>query len=86
MYTLTGRVLIAKAKTGAAYHRDFDNDDGLFSVEDVPPGKYDLSFRSLPFNSQSPLVVLKSLVEGIEIKRGYYYGEITVRLLPDRDR
>jgi hypothetical protein len=76
--------LFLKSETGASYHRDFDNDNGLFSVGDVPPGIYDLAFSSLPVNLESSFVVTKSNLRSIEIRRGFYYGEIIVIFSPGR--
>jgi hypothetical protein len=76
--------IVLKTETGTRYQRDFDNDDGLFSVEDVPAGIYDVSFTSIPINDREPFLVESLVLKRIEIRRGYYYGEIQVQLLPNR--
>ena len=76
--------IVLKTETGTRYQRDFDNDDGRFSVEDVPAGIYDISFRSVPINIREPSLSGTLLLKRIEIRRGYYYGEILAQLLPNR--
>lgn len=76
--------MILTTETWTVYHRDFDNDDGLFSVVDVPAGIYDISFTSLPINDRKPFLIERLLLKRIEIRRGYYYGEIVAQLLPNR--
>lgn len=76
--------IVFTTETGTRYQRDFDNDDGLFSVEDVPAGIYDISFRSVPINIGEPFLSRTLLLKRIEIRRGYYYGEIPAQLLPNR--
>ena len=76
--------LLLKSETGASYRRDFDNDDGLFSVGDVPTGIYDLTFSSLPTNLGSSFVIAKATLRSIEIRRGYYHGEIIALFSPSR--
>lgn len=76
--------IVLTTETGTRYQRDFDNDDGLFSVEDVPAGIYDISFRSVPINIREPFLSGTLLLKRIEIRRGYYYGEIQAQLLPNR--
>jgi hypothetical protein len=71
-------------ETWTVYFRDFDNDDGLFSVADIPAGIYDISFISAPINLRDTISSL--LLKRIEIRRGYYYGEIQAQLLPNRDQ
>jgi hypothetical protein len=71
--------LLLKSQAGTSYYRrDFDNDDGLFSVVDVPPGIYDLTFSSVPVNLESSFLSAKAILRSIEIRRGYYFGEIMV--------
>ena len=76
--------LLLKSQAGASYRRDFDNDDGLFSVVDVPPGIYDLTFSSIPVNLGSNFLTAKAILRSIEIRRGYYFGEIVVLFSPSR--
>jgi hypothetical protein len=71
-------------ETWTVYQRDFDNDDGLFSVEDVRAGIYDVSFTSLPINVRAHFLPRELLLKRIEIRRGYYYGEIVAQLTPNR--
>ncbi len=70
---------------GMVYRREFDNDQGLFSVEDLPAGIYDMAVRALPIDIRAPYISAKVQLKRIEIRRGYYYGEILARLVPDRN-
>jgi hypothetical protein len=65
----------------AIYERDFENDGGMFSVTDVPPGTYDLTIESLPYSISSPRQRLKNRVE---IRKGFFFGEIQFRLTGTR--
>ncbi len=76
--------MVLTTETWIRYQRDFDNDDGVFSVADVPAGIYDISFRSVPINTREPFLSGTLLLKRIEIRRGYYYGEIQAQLLPNR--
>ena len=71
-------------ETWTVYYRDFDNDDGLFSISDIPAGIYDISFISAPINLRDPMSTQQ--LKRIEICRGYYFGAIQVQLLPNRIR
>jgi hypothetical protein len=65
----------------AIYERDFENDGGMFSVTDVLPGTYDLTIESLPYSISSPRQRLKNRVE---IRKGFFFGEIQFRLTGTR--
>ncbi len=60
------------------YERDFENEQGMFSITDVPAGIYDLTISSLPHSSAGTWDLVRS--DHIEIRKGYYYGEILAQL------
>jgi len=62
----------AKKREGI-YTRQFDTSDGLFSVDDIPAGTYDVTFR-IPIGSVPQL-----RLEHVEIKEGYLYGEVLLQ-------
>lgn len=70
------------AESGGSYDRDFDNDEGRFSVYDLPAGTYDLSFRSAPISDAESFTRRSLDLRRIEILKGYYYGEIVAQLVP----
>jgi hypothetical protein len=58
------------------YERDFENNDGVFSITDLPVGTYDLNVDTLPY---SRAVSRQSAsVKRVEIRKAYYYGEVLV--------
>jgi hypothetical protein len=84
---LHGRVLDAEGRpmerfnivfknAGLIYVRDFEVEDGHFSVTDVPAGAYNLSIQSVPYGPLDFNTVRTLQVEGVEIRRGYMYGEL----------
>jgi hypothetical protein len=63
------------------FTRVFETDDGRFAVTDVPTGAYDLIVRG---GNSLPLVSVR--LGRIELRDGYYFGEIPVKfpLPPDK--
>ena len=58
------------------YERDFESNDGVFSITDLPVGTYDLNVDTLPY---SRVVSRQSAsVKRVEIRKAYYYGEVLV--------
>ncbi len=65
--------------TGAVgYSRPFESADGRFRVMDVPPGLYNISV-----SRNSPGAQMVRIGE-VEIRRGYYYGEIIAEFSPGK--
>jgi hypothetical protein len=62
----------------ARYTRDFQDDNGLFLVTDVPAGAYDVAMQSLPYSSLEPGPEMR--LGQMEIRKGYYFGEIILRI------
>jgi hypothetical protein len=56
--------------------RLFNSEDGRFAITDFAPGIYSAYFSS---DSGPPL---SAHLPELEIKKGFYYGEVVVRLLP----
>ena len=58
------------------YERDFESNDGVFSVTDLPVGTYDLNIDTLPYTRA--MSRQSGSIKRVEIRKGYYYGEILV--------
>jgi hypothetical protein len=59
--------------------RQFDTEDGRFSVTDVAPGAYSVQF--LP---DSVIPLTQANLPQVELRKGFYYGEVTVQLFTAR--
>jgi protocatechuate 3,4-dioxygenase beta subunit len=70
-------------ESGDTHYREFDNDEGLFSIVDIPTGIYEVLFKALPIGVREPFSPRTLTIKRIEIRRGFYYGEIVARLSPD---
>ena len=66
----------------SSYFRSFENERGSFTVSDVPPGAYDVTFFSVPNSRLERSQEL--LIRQLEIRKGYYLGEISVQFPPPR--
>jgi len=70
-------VHLTDASSGKVYIRAYEDINGYFLVNDVPVGVYNMRFSRSSYNSHEV-----ARMEAIPIKEGYYYGELSVRLLP----
>jgi len=67
---------IREEPRSSIYERDFESNDGVFSIADLPAGTYDLAVDTLPYSRA--ISRQSASVDRIEIRKGYYYGEILV--------
>ena len=62
---------------GEGCERDFEGNDGVFSVTDLPVGTYDLEIGTLPYSRAISRQF--QMIRGVEIRKGFYYGEVLVQ-------
>lgn len=65
------------------YLQEFESDNGTFSITDLPPGTYDIEVEIQP-DSDSPSRQFMR-VNKVEIRKGYFYGEILFQFPPPID-
>jgi len=78
------RFLMVFKQTGLIFFRDFESEDGQFSVTDLPAGTYDLFIQSVPFGPLNSATVRNLQVKGVEIRKGYMYGELLFQFPPSK--
>ena len=61
-----------------SYFRIFNNETGSFLVDDIPAGVYDAFLRTM---SSPPK---DAELKGLDLRRGYMFGEVIVSLPPDQ--
>ncbi len=71
-------------QAGLIFFRDFESEDGQFSVTNVPAGTYDLRIQSAPFGPLNSATVRNLQVNGVEIRKGYMYGELLFQFPPSK--
>jgi hypothetical protein len=62
---------------GEGCERDFEGNDGVFSVTDLPVGTYDLEIGTLPYSRAISRQF--QMIKGAEIRKGFYYGEVLIQ-------
>lgn len=58
---------------GISYHREFKDDEGNFSVFDIPAGVYSVSLQS-----SSAYALFSAHIPEITVRNGYFYGPVLV--------
>ena len=62
-----------------AFRREFDDDNGQFLVTDIPAGIYRVKFQAA-----EGYWLRSTVLDNLEIRPGYFYGEIQVRLVSSK--
>jgi hypothetical protein len=78
------RLQITFSGGSGRYIRGFESDQGIFSVTDIPAGTYDLSIQVVPYAPLESQVMQRMQLKSVEIRRGYFYGELLIQLPPPK--
>ena len=65
------------------YQRNFGSANGTFSIMDIPHGTYDVTVDVPPDSSYPSYRTMRFLQ--VEIREGYFYGEILIQLPASRE-
>jgi hypothetical protein len=71
-------------KSHLPHLRLFDSDNGTFAIMDVPPGTYDVEVEFQPNPSALPRMIMN--INRVEIRKGYFYGEILFQFPSPADK